>query len=432
MVGPSRSGGLSPPNKRSTAREKTTINCLDQDILCTVFSLLGIFDLVRCSVVCRSWYRIIDQKMLLQQLWYKHPVNRVSLLDEPAISEKPWRFQLQEFVMGEHRLSLTQGRVTIDQWKGHSMGFKQCRMKLGTILTGVGDKLMRLWSLKSYKCLEEYSVPDNVSLVDFDFDENKIVGLIGTQLCLWRRNGQRNTFPPHAGTFPRGLCMRYLDPEALIGCEDGSIRVFDMYSRKCSRITRIHPGPVTCISLSNDQFIFSGSSVGTIKVSHLSSDACVATLRSPDITGIKALCYNPQTELVFAGSSAGHVLCYDFRNKRKLWEWKVCPSSVYSLGHMQNDESTLVVGGIDGVLHALDQRTGKVMGSFVMDHTKAPVFSGRVERRRGRKLLEDDYSSSIDSIPRTARLPITCLAVGMSKVVTTHGKDIRVWRFTRQ
>lgn len=34
---------------------------------------------------------------------------------------------------------------------------------------------MRLWSLESYKCLEEYAVPDNVSLVDFDFDESKVV-----------------------------------------------------------------------------------------------------------------------------------------------------------------------------------------------------------------------------------------------------------------
>lgn len=123
------------------------------------------------------------------------------------------------------------------------------------------------------------------------------------------------------------------------------------------------------------------------------------------------------------------LLC---RNKRNLWESKVSPSTVYSLGHMQNDESTLVVGGIDGALHVVDQKTGKVLWSYVVDHTVAPASSGTVERRRGRKLSVDDYSSSIDSIPRTARLPITSLAVGMSKVVTTHGKSIRIWEFTRQ
>lgn len=30
----------------------------------------------------------------------------------------------------------------------------------------------------------------------------------------------------------------YCDPEAVVGCEDGTVRVFDMYSRKCSQIIR--------------------------------------------------------------------------------------------------------------------------------------------------------------------------------------------------
>lgn len=34
------------------------------------------------------------------------------------------------------------------------------------------------------------------------------------------------------------LSYRYFDPEAVVGCEDGTARVFDMYSRKCSQIIR--------------------------------------------------------------------------------------------------------------------------------------------------------------------------------------------------
>lgn len=30
----------------------------------------------------------------------------------------------------------------------------------------------------------------------------------------------------------------YNDPEAVVGCEDGTARLFDMYSRKCSQIIR--------------------------------------------------------------------------------------------------------------------------------------------------------------------------------------------------
>lgn len=35
-------------------------------------------------------------------------------------------------------------------------------------------QVMRLWSLNSYKCMEEYSLPDAASLIDFDFDESKV------------------------------------------------------------------------------------------------------------------------------------------------------------------------------------------------------------------------------------------------------------------
>lgn len=30
----------------------------------------------------------------------------------------------------------------------------------------------------------------------------------------------------------------YCDPEAVVGCEDGTARVFDMYSKQCSQIIR--------------------------------------------------------------------------------------------------------------------------------------------------------------------------------------------------
>ncbi|XP_037494152.1 F-box/WD-40 repeat-containing protein At3g52030-like isoform X2 [Jatropha curcas] len=87
--------------------------------------------------------------------------------------------------------------------------FTWCRMKMGLLLTGVGDKVMRLWSLETYNCMEEYSIQDASPLIDFDFDERKIVGLVGTRICLWRRNGKISTFPSREGTFMKGLCMRY-------------------------------------------------------------------------------------------------------------------------------------------------------------------------------------------------------------------------------
>lgn len=47
----------------------------------------------------------------------------------------------------------------------------------------------------------------------------------------------------------------------------------------------MHAEPVTCLSLSDDQLIIGGSSLGRITVSGLLSDQQVATLRRTDFTG---------------------------------------------------------------------------------------------------------------------------------------------------
>ncbi|KAJ6692045.1 F-BOX DOMAIN CONTAINING PROTEIN EXPRESSED [Salix purpurea] len=390
-MGPPPGSKRSPSMKRSSTTP-TSIRSLEHDTLCIIFSYLGLFDVVRSSAVCKFWNGIIKRSKLLQLLYLKQQRSSRS-----SFSEESLNVYLEELAIEHQRQSLVRGSLHIDQWKGHSLGVDQCRMKRGLVLTGVGDKVMRLWSLERYRCIEEYSIPDGVPLVDFDFDESKIVGLVGTRICIWRRNGQRSIFPSREGQFIKGSCMRYFDPEAVVGCEDGTARVFDMYSKKCSRIVRMHTEPVTCLSLSEDQLIISGSSLGRITVSGLSSDQRVATLRPTDSTGIKSLCFNPASHHVFAGTTAGYASCWDLRTMRQLWK---------------------------------TQNTGEILTSYVMDHgtsSSSGCTHGVIERKIGKRIAHD---YNIDRIPKTARPPITCLAVGMQKVITTHNsKNIRMWKF---
>ncbi|KAF7139537.1 hypothetical protein RHSIM_Rhsim07G0058900 [Rhododendron simsii] len=425
-------GGRSPPKKR-IARHRTTVHVLSHDILCILFSFLDLLDLFRCSCVCKSWNTIISKSKLLQILYCKQQQSSPSSFDMSSSSERFLKKHLQRSAIDRHRSSLQQGPIDVSQWKGHSVGVDQCRMKMGLILTGVGDKVMRLWSAENYKCLDEYSLPDKAPLVDFDFDESKVVGLVGTRICIWRSSGKRDIFSSREGLFTKGLCMRYVDPEAAVGCEDGTVRLFDMYSRKCSRIIKMHAGSVTCLALSDDQLIISGSSLGRVTLSDLSSDQRVSELRSTDSGGIRTLCFNPSSHLVFAGSTAGYASCWDLRTTRTLWNVRVSPNVLYSMNHMRGDKSTLVVGGIDGVLRFLDQDTGEVFSRCIMNESNISNSSrdsyGVVQTKKARRLSED---TRIDLIPKTCRPSIRCLAVGMQKVVTTHNeKNIRLWKFNR-
>lgn len=119
------------------------------------------------------------------------------------------------------------------------------------------------------------------------------------------------------------------------------------------------------------------------------------------------------------------------RTMRQLWGTRVSPNVIYSLQHLRNDTSTLAVGGIDGILRFLNQNNGNIISCCITKDDLVSTYqspSGAIQRMRGRRIFED---ACIDRIPKIARPPITCLAVGMKKIVTTHNcRDIRMWKFS--
>ncbi|CAN4110272.1 unnamed protein product [Withania somnifera] len=306
---PSTTGTATVRNKK----KKTTTEALSNDVLCIIFSFLDLVQLIRCSSVSTSWRKAVHKLKLCQTEYFKQQHSDPNGLNEASFSQRSLSEQAEQLAMERHRLALQRGPANVFQWKGHSVGVNQCRMKMGKVLTGVGDKVMRLWSAESCKCLDEYFLVDKAPLIDFDFDEGKVVGLVGTRICIWNRTETRNVFSSRENLFTKALCMRYVDPEAVIGCEDGKVRVFDLYSRKCSQIIKMHQGPVTCLSFTDDQLLVSGSSLGTLSLSDLSSDQRVVLLGSTYSAGVKTLCFNPSSHMLFAGSTAGNVTCWDLR-----------------------------------------------------------------------------------------------------------------------
>ncbi|XP_078447311.1 F-box family protein with WD40/YVTN repeat doamin isoform X2 [Wolffia australiana] len=345
----------------------------------------------------------------------------------------PLKQYLEELAKEQHRIALVNGHPEVYQWQGHTVRVSQCRMRRGMILSGVGDKVIKLWSATDCQCLDVYSVPGTNPLVDMDFDESKVVGLVGRQIYIWRRNGKMSVLQSRDHIISRALCMRYLDPDAVVGCEDGRSRVFDMYSGSCSKIIRMHSGPVTCLTLTDDQLILGGSSYGSITISDLSSGEKVATLKSSvSPIGISSLCFNPDNHLVFAGSTAGHSHCWDIRTLRPVWEVRASANIIYSVHHLPGDTSTLATGGIDGVLRFLSQRTGEVLASYVTSKNEAVASMTGKNKSTIMQFQVKSLSNEarIDNVPRLQRPSITCLAVGMKKVVTVNDeKYVRVWRF---
>ncbi|OEL17520.1 F-box/WD-40 repeat-containing protein [Dichanthelium oligosanthes] len=406
----------------------STGQSLNDDTLRSVFSRLDDhFDLARCSAVCSSWNRVIETAHLMRDLYYKR--NPPASGSSSNVSVKSY---FETLAMHEHSSSLSSGPAEVYQWIGHPKRATLCRIKSGSILTGVGDEFLRLWSAETCKFMNEYNVPKAKTLVDFDFDENKIVGLTSSQICIWRRNEPRSIFQSGGASFNHGLCMSYADPEVVIGCEDGRAFVYDMYSRSCSSIYRLHSSPVTCLTITDDQLIIGGSTFGNVAIADQTSGQKIGVLKSayaPLV--IRSLSVNTNSHMIFAGSSGGYAHCWDLRTLRPLWEPRVSPNVIYSAHHLPGDTAMLAVGGIDGVLRLICQRTGDIIRSIVVDTDRPAESTSRsrqqIEKKHVREVASD---ARVDNISRRLRPQITSLSVGMKKIVTTHGENyIRILKF---
>jgi hypothetical protein len=61
----------------------------------------------------------------------------------------------------------------------------------------------------------------------------------GAEVWLLSRTDKGRVIRRMGGYGQRLYCMRYADPELAVGCADGSMRVYDLYSGRCSRLFRL-------------------------------------------------------------------------------------------------------------------------------------------------------------------------------------------------
>ncbi|KAH9316095.1 hypothetical protein KI387_024722, partial [Taxus chinensis] len=149
-------------------------------------------------------HSVIERSSLWSDAYYMQRHDLHNCVKEGSLPETPPKDWVRQLVIERHKSALAHGSVQVCCWKGHSTGVNRCRMRMGSILTGVGDQMARIWSSKNFKCLEEYSSPNKSPLVDIDFDESKIVGLVGGDICIWKRHGNRHLL---RGNIQRAYCM---------------------------------------------------------------------------------------------------------------------------------------------------------------------------------------------------------------------------------
>ncbi|KAL2612325.1 hypothetical protein R1flu_024017 [Riccia fluitans] len=345
-----------------TARNRTVYD-FGTDILLRIFSRLDPGSLAVCSAVCTSWHSVIKSSPSLWRTAYflkfvrwRARAEETASTSSRTLSDSEWKAR---FVDEEQILRLT-GPSSYRSWKAHSGRVNCCKMVMGLIASGSSDQTARIWSAKTLQCLEQYRVPHKAPVVQIDFDENKVIGAAGKEILLWSRSANRRVLR-HMGGHSEICSMCYTDPDVVVGCVDGTVRVFDLYSSRCTQIFRQHTDAVKGVVLdSATHTMASGSTDGKVELYDAHSGQKIASLLRPSaMTGITCLQLSSSTHTLIAGSWGGDLYCFDLRKRKMLWKTRVGGSAVSCLHSPVYSSAVICTGGLDGSIKAFRADSGE-------------------------------------------------------------------------
>ncbi|XP_072988874.1 protein TORMOZ EMBRYO DEFECTIVE [Typha latifolia] len=120
------------------------------------------------------------------------------------------------------------------------------------------SRLIRVWDLSSLKCIRSWKGHDGPVMAMTCHSSGGLLATAGAdkKVCVWDVDGGFCThfFKGHKGVVT--TVMFHSDPNRLLlfsGSDDGSIRVWNLESKKCIAVLEKHFSAVTSLSLSKDQ-----------------------------------------------------------------------------------------------------------------------------------------------------------------------------------
>jgi WD40 repeat protein/serine/threonine protein kinase len=148
-------------------------------------------------------------------------------------------------------------------------------------LSGSSDNSLRLWELRSGKCLRTYAGHTRtVASVAFSVDGRLV--LSGSQdktLRLWKVASGRclRSFEGHTGEVT-SVALSANGLWALSGSSDKTLRLWEMAGGRCMRAFEGHTDEVTSVAVSADgRWVLSGSGDKTLRLWEVGSGRCVRT-----------------------------------------------------------------------------------------------------------------------------------------------------------
>lgn len=350
--------------------------------------------------------------------------------------------------------SMTKARMNLDEsWKamnpaaiyfcGHTDSVYCCQFDEEKIISGSRDRTIRVWDLKTKKCLKviggpqskPLAVPSDQAILDvhpnmvenikslngtpegdalfhvpsyyhcasilcLQFDDKIMVTGSSDNTCIvW----DIETWEPiaHLRQHRGGVLDVCFDADYIVSCsKDHTICVWSRETYELVKVLVGHEGPVNAVQMRGDKLV-SASGDGFSKLWSMQDFLCVQSYASKD-RGLAAVEFSDDGKWVLAGGNDQVIYKYDADTRELLHSYKGHTNLVRSL-FLDCNNNRVISGSYDQGIRVYDFESGAEMGSY-SNWTTSWILAAKSDYRRivatsqDGRLLMMDFGHGIPNI----------------------------------
>lgn len=318
---------------------------------------------------------------------------------------------------------------------GHTDSVYCCQFDENKAITGSRDRTIRVWDLKTYKCVKVYGGPshrptantppsmeerservisnaslngtktgDSIYRVPSDYHDASILclqydseimvtGSSDYTCIVWDITGEDYVPTYRLRGHEAGVLDVCLDDKYIISCsKDAMIKVWDRKTGICVRTLRGHRGPVNAVQLRGNKLV-SASGDGMAKLWDLETGESKKDFPSED-RGLAAVEFSDDAKYVLAGGNDHVVYKFD-ANTGTLVHSRVKHDGLVRSLFLDAFNGRIVSGSYDQSIQVSDYETGQTFATY-KNWTTSWILSAKSDYRRVVATSQDGRTLILD------------------------------------
>ncbi|KAL1642314.1 hypothetical protein SLS61_009754 [Didymella pomorum] len=441
----------SPIVRTDSAREKKMTDPfqrLPAELATAVLSNLDATSLARAEQVSRHWREHASSSHVWRNVFLR--------TYQPEVHVSPAPIQMGGSGVGKEAngkpapaqewKKMYSARSTINKrWKagtpaavylnGHTDSVYCCQFDENKCITGSRDRTIRVWDLKTYKCIKVYGGPNHrptlntplpmeerservishpsvngtktgnkiyhvpadyhdASILCLQYDHEIMVTGSSDYTCIvWDITGEEYVPMYRLRGHEAGVLDVCLDDKYIISCsKDAMIKVWDRKTGVCIRTLKGHRGPVNAVQLRGNLLV-SASGDGMAKLWNLETGASIKDFPSED-RGLAAVEFSDDAKYVLAGGNDHVVYKFD-ANSGNLVHSRVKHEGLVRSLFLDAFNGRIVSGSYDQSIQVSDYETGATYAVY-KNWTTSWILSAKSDYRRVVATSQDGRTLILD------------------------------------